>query len=107
VGTETDEGDEVSDEEQGFGLVMPFVSVASKGGPYDDDAYAAGWAMGALDAKLSAIMRPVCHEETIRTADLPQADLVAMKHGYRLERSPSEDDEWTFCEFVSTGEVAS
>lgn len=77
----------MSDEEQGYGLVMPFVSVASKGGPYDDDAYAAGWAMGALDAKLGAIMRP--------------------KHGYRLERSPSEDDEWTFCEFVSTGEVAS
>jgi hypothetical protein len=88
------------DEEQGYGLVMPFVSVASKGGPYDDDAYAAGWAMGALDTRLAMSFVPV-HEETVRAADVPQADLIAMKHGYRMEQQPSEFDEWVFCRFTT------
>lgn len=94
---------EEPDKEQGYGLVMPFVTVASKGGPYDDLAYCAGWAMGALDAKLGAVMRLMSHEETVRTDDVPQADLVAMKNGYRLESTPSEVDGWTFCEFTSIG----
>lgn len=89
------------DQPGGYGLVMPFVSVASKGGPYDDDAYCAGWAMGALDTRLGAAMRLMSHEETVREADVPQADLIAMKNGYRMESTPSEVDGWVFCEFVT------
>lgn len=89
-------------EEQGCGLVMPFVSVSSKGGPYDDVAYAAGWAMGVLDARLC--QRPLLHEETIRTADVQQADLVAMKYGYRMESTPSDYEEWTFTKFTLSKE---
>jgi hypothetical protein len=86
-----------------YELEMPFVSVASNGGPYDDDAYAAGWAMGALDARLGTHphVRPLRHEETVRTVDVPQADLIAMRHGYRMAAEQSQDaPEWAFCEFV-------
>lgn len=91
----------MSGDEASYGLVMPFVSVASKGGPYADDAYAAGWAMGALDTRLGAVMRQMSHEETVREVDVPQADLIAMRHGYRMEATPSEVDGWVFCEFTT------
>jgi hypothetical protein len=51
------------DQDPGYGLVMPFVNVTSKGGP-------------------------------------AQADLVAMKHGYRAEWVPSEVDGWTYVKFI-------
>lgn len=91
--------DEHADGAQGYDLVMPFVSVASKGGPYEDNAYCAGWAMGALDARL-ATLAPVSLSETVRTDDLDQADLVAMSHGYAMQRHESEVEGWTFVEFT-------
>jgi hypothetical protein len=60
--------------------------------------------MGALDQKLSGegILRSLWHEETIRAEDVPQADLIAMKHQYRMEATPSADDEaWTFVRFTA------
>ncbi len=85
--------------EPGYDLVMPFVNVASKGGPYADDAYCAGWAMGALDTRL-AELKPVSHTETIRAADREQVDLIAMKNGYGVQFGDSELDEWVFAEFT-------
>lgn len=35
-----------------YGLVMPFVTVSSVGGPHDDGAYVAGYEMGALAVRL-------------------------------------------------------
>jgi hypothetical protein len=89
----------MSEEQPIYHLVMPFVTVASRGGPWDDGAYCAGWAMGKLDTRLD-VEQPVSVNETIRTVDAPQADLVAMKHGYRMKTKPSELDEWTFAEFT-------
>lgn len=81
-----------------YGLVMPFTVVASKGGPYDDAAYCAGYEMGQLDAALAA--GPRLHQVTIRTANVPQADLVAMRHGYTSEAdAPSECGTWTWVVF--------
>jgi hypothetical protein len=74
-------------------LVMPFVAVASNGGPFDDQAYAAGWEMGALDALLEHGQPPV-HEQPLLTENAAQADLVAMKHGYRAEVRVPEDDDF-------------
>jgi hypothetical protein len=87
------------DQESEYGLVMPFVNVVSKGGPYDDTAYVAGWAMGGLDARLEH-RRLARVSETIRTADASQADLLAMKHGYSVKLTDTDYDEWTFAEFV-------
>jgi hypothetical protein len=76
-----------------YGMVMPFVTVASKGGPHDDESYAAGFEMGGLDATLKAlapftalVRMPV----TIRSVNREQADLIAMKHGFTID-----DVMWT------------
>lgn len=75
----------MSEDEQddGLELVMPFVTVATQGGPHEDGAYAAGWEMGALDAELE-YAAPAVVERTIHATNDAQADLVAMKHGYRI-----------------------
>lgn len=81
-------------DEPAFELVMPFVTVASKGGPHEDQAYVAGWEMGALDAFLQHgyVVNP--WQQTIRTDNVPQADRIAMKHGWIPEFSDDEDG-WT------------
>jgi hypothetical protein len=93
------------DQQPEYGLVMPFVNVASKGGPYDDSAYCAGWAMGKLDALLD-VTRPPQHSDTIRTADVAQADLVAMRYGYEMTHADSEVEGWAFAEFTLRVEVS-
>lgn len=82
-----------------YGLVMPFVAVASKGGPYGDDAYTAGYEMGILDATLAA--KPREHQVTIHTTNKQQADLIAMRRGYRCSAVAAfEFPEWTFATFI-------
>lgn len=92
----------MTDEEEPaeYGLVMPFVAVTSKGGIYDDDAYTAGWEMGQLYTRLErrgdAVLRV-----TIHSANAEQADLVAMRHGYRCDVERSEEcPDWTFATFT-------
>ena len=91
-------GDRTNEEPAEYGLLMPFVVVASKGGPFDDASYCAGYEMGQLDAALSA--GPRLHQVTIRTVNVPQADLVAMRRGYASQAdAPSECGEWTWVVF--------
>lgn len=88
-----------TDEPAEYGLVMPFVVVASKGVPYDDGAYTAGYEMGLLDAALAA--KPTRHEVTILSANATQADLVAMHHGFVCRFDPSpEFPDWTHATFT-------
>lgn len=85
----------MSGEEPRYSMVMPFLAVTSKGGPYDDEAYVAGYEMGLLDARL-AEARPDLLETTIHTTNVAQADLIAMQHGYQCTAQPSVDlPEWT------------
>ena len=84
---------------EGYELVMPFVAVASSGGPYDDEAFTAGWRMGALDMLLDQ-RKPAAHSDTVRTDDLPQVDMIAMRRGYRLAAAESEVVGWTFVELT-------
>lgn len=86
------EGDEPSHE-----LVMPFVAVTSRGGPFDDAAYTAGYEMGLLDAALQAAAGPIV-ERTVREENREQADLLAMRHGWTIECSAPQDG-WTFAVF--------
>jgi hypothetical protein len=79
------------------GMVMPFVTVVSKGGPHEDESYVAGWEMGSLDATLSQ-RTPQAFTITLHTENLPQADLIAMRYGYILTAFPSKDAEgWSIC----------
>lgn len=87
------------DEESEYDLVMPFVTVTSKGGPHEDVAYTAGWSMGALDALLE-YSGPAIHEDTIRTDCMPQADRIAMKNGYSVVFEPTDVDGWEYMQLT-------
>jgi hypothetical protein len=66
----------------GFDLAMPFVTVASQGGPHDDESYCAGWEMGVLFATLEAVsLDALPVRRTVRAANVPQADLIAQDAG--------------------------
>ena len=87
----------MSDEPE-YGLVMPFVTVTSKGGPHDDESYCAGYAMGLLDARLgSGGEQPV---ESVRESCVAQADLLALKHGYTIQAESSGVDGWIYVTFT-------
>lgn len=80
----------MSDDEHTYSLVMPFVVTVSHGGPFDDNAYCAGWEMGKLSTQLST--GTVSWVATILRANLPQADLVAMDAGWTMtEDAPPEE----------------
>lgn len=85
-------------EGSGMELVMPFVSVSSVGGPYDDDAFAAGWQCGLIAANLEVAERLNVTELTwpfFRTALAKQVDLIAMRHGFVATIGASEEyPEW-------------
>lgn len=85
-----------SPDEPGYEIVMPFVTVASKGGPHDDASYACGWEMGSLDRDLAG--HPSRLVRTLHEVNRPQVDLLSMKHGYRMAVVNTEDgwDQVTF-----------
>lgn len=89
----------MSDETPSFEMVMPFLPVTSKGGPFDDDAYSAGYEMGLLDGLLgdTYTFGLVCR--ALRPENQQQADLLAMRHGWRATFVPL-DDGWVSAEFV-------
>lgn len=80
-----------------YSLVMPFVVCRSQGGPYDDQSFVAGWEMGALDALL-ANFPTRRFGRTVRTASMPQVELIAMRYGYTVEAETT--DEWTTATFT-------
>lgn len=90
----------MSDDERSFELLMPFVVCESNGGPYDDDAFAAGWHAGTISTRLEA--KPAVLVEFVRSQLVPQLDLVAMQRGYRMTAEPWDEqpDEWTEVTFT-------
>ncbi len=75
------------DDDADYGMVLPFVTVASKGGPHEDQAYTAGWEMGRLDADLGQLAQIACGRSATLTVSMRsdnrlQADLIAMHHGF-------------------------
>jgi hypothetical protein len=91
----------VSDREEQpeFGLVMPFVTMSSKGGPHDDISYTAGWEMGALDARLQ-YEHPAVMDIQIHAENVAQADLIAMHYGYRCDLGEPAPWGWQFIRLV-------
>lgn len=80
-----------------YGLVMPFVVCQSKGGPYDDDAFVAGYQAGSLSVTLSQPIDPGGMTVTVRTDLVPQVDLIAMHHQCVTASEPCTDaDGWSF-----------
>lgn len=81
-----------NEDEFSYEMVMPFVAVQSKGGPYDDAAYVAGYQMGLLDAELSGSVFD--QGRAIGVANRAQADLIAMRHGFIAEFTDEEVEGW-------------
>jgi hypothetical protein len=94
--------DDQGGEDIGYELVMPFQPVISNGGPYDDDAYVAGYEMGRLDAMLAAAKFPD-EGQPIHGDNREQADLIAMRHGYMGEFTNDNGDGWVYMK-IHTGE---
>lgn len=87
--------EEDNEEDTPAGLVMPYVSCVSRGGPHDDESYVCGYEMGELDARLK-YEQPDQLVLTIHTENVEQADLIAMLHGYKAEKAVTDYPEWTF-----------
>lgn len=83
----------MSDEGE-YELLMPFVTVTSVGGPHDDDAYVAGFEMGRYDGLLAASMDGD-RIDTIRTDNVAQADLIAMRYGFTVEYVRDLGNGWS------------
>jgi len=84
-------------QESSYGLLMPFVTVQSKGGPHEDAAYVAGYEMGLLDARLSVLDSYVTAAEfQIHSESAQQADLIAMRYGFKTVITVYDDcPEWS------------
>jgi hypothetical protein len=59
----------------------PLIATQLHGGPYDTEAYTAGWEMGALQGMLASHQVSAA-ALTIRDTNLKQADLVCMAYGF-------------------------
>lgn len=97
-----------------FGLVIPFTVCRSNGGPYDDEAFVAGYFVGQIDKELQ--VAAACNAEgvlapIVRRAVLPQLELHGMRHGFPVmkvgqETDPSLDGEWCWVRFLRREEPA-
>jgi len=102
----------VTDPEDHYELVMPFVACSDQGGPYDPDAFVAGFQAGQIDRSLAALKAVGGSEFRVTTyaALLPQLDLIAMQHGFQLDsEEPGEPEagDWSFVTFRTAPEAAS
>jgi len=88
------------DDEVEYGLVMPFVACVSKGGPYDDESFVAGYQAALISGQLrmgSGIGAK--RFETMAYSELAeQIDLIAMQWGYSVEANV--DGPWTTYRFT-------
>lgn len=93
-----------ADEEETFyDLVMPFVVLESNGGPYDDASFVAGmqYAMHQAEMAIAAASIQVWTPSAVRSAMLPQYDLLAMDNGFVMTSEPWDDDpEWAIVTFT-------
>lgn len=84
-------------------LVIPFVTVTSRGGPHDDASFVAGYEAGLIDARLAVGDRigMNTYRTTVHTDLIRQHDLVAMHHGYTLTHEPAGVDGWSVATFTA------
>lgn len=96
-------------DEAEYGLLIPFVVVTSKGGPYDDKAFVAGARYGKVAEILHA--KPEEFNTFEYPEMIPQFDLLAMHEGYTMKVTPWVEypEDWVELEFkkISEDEVLS
>lgn len=90
------EHDDQADETEGYELVLPFVVCESQGGPYNDEAFVAGWEAGRLDLMIAEQAKAGARGPivaTVHRGNLPIVDLIAMRHGYTLTEGVLATDD--------------
>lgn len=88
------------EEEPTYGLVMPFEVCESQGGPWQDEAFVAGYEMGSIDADPALVGT---RGRYVHSGSVPQADLIAMRHGLTCEVGDTDESGvWTFIRFHPT-----
>jgi hypothetical protein len=91
-------------------LILPFVCVSSKGGPFDDEAFTAGFECGMLwdllgglrDGEVPFTDEPVLVRASLRV----QADLMAMERGYTMAAEATDGGWWLLATFTRDRAVA-
>jgi hypothetical protein len=90
-------------ETEGYALAVPFVVCASQGGPFDDDAFVAGFQAGEIDKTLTVAAAAGANRATftVRTTLVRQAELLAMNRGFPAMTTVECDEtpEWTLMTF--------
>jgi hypothetical protein len=95
-------------EDDGWHLAVPFVVCQSQGGPYDDEAFVAGFQAGQISQALAAAKTAGADRliRTVRMDLVKQLDLIAMDAGFTLRFTEVEETEdhpampeWTFATF--------
>lgn len=80
-----------------YGFVMPFTVCQSKGGPYDDQSFVAGFQAGAIFAMLKAakaVGAATTLPHPVYAEMIHQLDLVGMQFGFELVADLAEDPDW-------------
>jgi hypothetical protein len=92
----------MSDNEDEYSLVMPFVVCASQGGPFDDDSFVAGFTAGTIDSTLRALNIAAQVRWYVPSPLVPQMELIAMHRGWQMVSEPWEEypDDWTLVTFA-------
>ncbi len=85
-------------EEDGYGLVMPFVACKSEGGTYDDQSFVAGYECGQIDRALEMLAasggQEVTFKVTVGTDVIKQLELIGMKNGFpAMTNEPAFEDK--------------
>lgn len=84
-------------------LVVPFIVCQSKGGPYDDLSFVAGFQSGMVDRALQVAAQ--CDAQSVRftvaTPLVPQLELLAMNRGFPVVEAESSAEwaEWSLVTF--------
>jgi hypothetical protein len=95
-------------EGDGYNLVVPFVVCQSVGGPYDDDAFVAGFQAGQIDQALQAAAAVHAAEVrfTVYTTLVKQLELIGMSRGFPVVLVAESDEvpEWSFVTFRAENE---
>lgn len=89
------------DDEQHYGLVMPFVCCTSNGGTLDDHAFVVGVRYGVAETELR-LSSPDEWADYITPDMVAQYDLLAMHLGYTMTAEPWEEhpDDWVLVTFT-------
>ena len=95
--SDLEDGGKAMAQEGEYGFVMPFNVCTSKGGPYEDQSFVAGFQTGAIFAMLEAAKAvgaasTLPHPVYVELLD--QLDLIGMQFGFELVADLAEDPDW-------------